>query len=221
MQSFNNYRLLFGMPKYQNFMELTGDSAMAQELENLYGHIDALEFYPGLLLEKSDSSVTPFTMVNIGGPYAVKGMMANPISSPHYWKPSTFGGDVGFNIIKTTTIRQLFCRNMKDEDCGHIGFRMPDQLLNSGSALYDEQVDHEMLQPSPVPNYATSPGDHSFNTKTFSPPAGMTSTHYATKYRPLTVEDLDFIDCHPPSASQWASQLPSSNFCRPRGAHPI
>jgi len=63
MQSFNNYRLKFGMPKYKNFFELTGDAAMSVELEQLYGHIDALEFYPGLLLEKMDRSVTPFTMV--------------------------------------------------------------------------------------------------------------------------------------------------------------
>lgn len=196
---------------------------MAKELENLYGHIDALEFYPGLLLEKSDSSVTPFTMVNIGGPYAVKGMMANPISSPHYWKPSTFGGDVGFNIIKTTTIQKLFCLNMKAGECGHIGFRMPEQTDAHKSASFDQQSEsvETLLEASPVPNYSTVPGDHSFSTKTFSPPAGMTSTHYATKYRPLTIDDLDFIDCQPPSASQWASQLPvRSNFCHPREAHP-
>ncbi len=47
LQSFNNYRLKFGMPKYTSFMELTGDADMARQLEQLYGHIDALEFYPG------------------------------------------------------------------------------------------------------------------------------------------------------------------------------
>lgn len=213
------------MPKYQSFLELTGDAEMAAELEQLYGHIDALEFYPGMLLEKSDTSVTPFTMVNMGGPYAVKGMMANPISSPHYWKPSTFGGDVGFNIIKTTTIRQLFCRNMKTQECGHIGFKIPDSVadLKSASAVKsskEESSERISLKTSPVPTFATA-ADQSFSSKTFSPPAGMTSTHYATKYRPLTVEDLDFIDCHPPSASQWASQLAaSSHYCHPREAHP-
>lgn len=63
LQSFNNYRLKFGMPKYKSFLELTGDEAMSAELEQLYGHVDALEFYPGMLLEKMDRSVTPFTMV--------------------------------------------------------------------------------------------------------------------------------------------------------------
>lgn len=211
------------MPKYQSFMELTGDADISAELEKLYGHIDALEFYPGMLLEKSDSSVTPFTMVNMGGPYAVKGMMANPISSPHYWKPSTFGGDIGFNIIKSTTIRQLFCRNMKSEECGHIGFKIPDNVtFKSGikSSKEDSESMESLLEPSPVPTF-TTPSDYSLSSKTFSPPAGMTSTHYATKYRPLTVEDIDFIDCHPPSASQWASQLAAgSHYCSPREAHP-
>ena len=206
------------MPKYGNFYELTGDAAMSQELEKLYGHIDALEFYPGMLLEKSESSVTPFTMVNIGGPYAVKGMMANPISSPHYWKPSTFGGDVGFDIVKTTTIRQLFCRNMKPGECGHIAFKTPEQQSTASSAVDSIET---LLEPSPVASYSTIPGDHSFSSKTFSPPAGMTNTHYATTYRPLTVDDIDFIDCQPPSASQWASQLPTnSNYCRVREAQP-
>lgn len=35
------------MPRYKSFYELTGDVQMAKELEELYGDIDALEFYPG------------------------------------------------------------------------------------------------------------------------------------------------------------------------------
>ncbi|KAI9553283.1 putative cyclooxygese [Daphnia sinensis] len=218
LQSFNNYRMLFGMPKYTSFMELTGgDVDMSRQLQLLYGHIDALEFYPGMLLEKSEASVTPFTMVNIGGPYAVKGMMANPISSPQYWKPSTFGGEVGFNIVKTTTIRQLFCRNMEPGECGHIGFHLPEEQQSVSVASSKGNANHvPLLEPSPVAHYATHAGsDHSFSSKTFSPPAaGMTSTHYATNYRPLTVDDLDFVDCQ-----QSASH--TNNYCRLREAHPL
>ena len=70
--------------------------------------------------------MTPMSTVGIGGPYAVKGMMANPLSSPHYWKPSTFGGDVGFDIVKSATIEKLFCSNMKAEQCKNIRFRVPE-----------------------------------------------------------------------------------------------
>lgn len=229
LQSFNNYRRLFGMEKYKSFMELTGgDVEMSLELEKLYGHIDALEFYPGMLLENSHSSVTPFTMVNIGGPYAVKGMMANPISSPHYWKPSTFGGQVGFNIVKTTTIRDLFCRNMKPGECGHISFKLPEQQSSSADVVQlssgqsGQSASAIVLEPSPVPNYSTLTGDNqSFSSKTFSPPAGMTSTpQFATNYRSLTVDDLqDFIECVPPSASQWSSS--HNNYCRLREVQPL
>jgi len=47
LQSFNNYRVKYGMTRYKNFLELTGDAALAEELEQIYGDVDALEFYPG------------------------------------------------------------------------------------------------------------------------------------------------------------------------------
>lgn len=75
-----------------------------------------------MFFEEPGQSVTSKTMVAVGGPYSVKGLMTNPISSPEYWKPSTFGGDVGFNIVKTTSLKKLFCQNMKFNDCENIGF---------------------------------------------------------------------------------------------------
>jgi hypothetical protein len=47
-------------------------------------------------------------IVEMGGPYSVKGLMANPICSPKYWKPSTFGGDVGFEIVNIFINNLLF-----------------------------------------------------------------------------------------------------------------
>ena len=125
----------------------------------------------------------------------MKGMMANPISSPHYWKPSTFGGDVGFNIAKTTTIKDLFCRNMKIQECNHIGFKIPSGFVNSHSSSM------QRIEPSPMPSYATPLAVAS--SQTFSPPAGTT---YATNYRPLTVDDLEFLDCQSADLSQWTTQ---------------
>ena len=77
-------------------------------------------------------------MVSIGGPYAVKGMMSNPLSTPQYWKPSTFGGDIGFNIVKSASIKKLFCQNMLSGECQHIAFHLPEP---SG-------VDSKMLTPA-------------------------------------------------------------------------
>ena len=68
----------------------------------------------------------------------------------------------------------------------------------------------------------------SSTTKTFSPAAGrMTSTPQfapaAANYRSLTVDDLDFIECHQPTtAGQWSKhQQHSNNYCNLREVHPL
>ena len=64
------------------------------------------------------------TVIELGGPFSVKGLMSAPICSPRYWKPSTFGGDIGFNLVKTATLEKLFCDNM-DNDCPKVTFTVP------------------------------------------------------------------------------------------------
>ena len=70
LQSFNNYRQQFGMKRCQSFLELTGDASMAKELETIYGHIDALEFYPGLPI--STSMLTYFDSIKLNLQYPRK-----------------------------------------------------------------------------------------------------------------------------------------------------
>ncbi|KFP98982.1 Prostaglandin G/H synthase 1, partial [Haliaeetus albicilla] len=97
----------------------------AAELEELYGDIDALEFYPGLLLEKPQpNGIFGESMVEIGAPFSLKGLLGNPICSPEYWKPSTFGGETGFDIVKTASLEKLVCLNVKK--CPYVAFHVPD-----------------------------------------------------------------------------------------------
>lgn len=87
---------------------------MSAELEELYGDIDAVEFYTGLLVERPRSgAIFGETMVEIGAPFSLKGLMGNPICSPEYWKPSTFGGRVGFDIVNSASLQKLICNNVK------------------------------------------------------------------------------------------------------------
>ncbi|XP_053137618.1 prostaglandin G/H synthase 1 [Hemicordylus capensis] len=124
LQPFNEYRKRFGMRPYTSFRELTGDEEKAAELEELYGDIDALEFYPGLLVEKSQpNGIFGESMVEIGAPFSLKGLFGNPICSPEYWKPSTFGGATGFEMVNTATLQKLVCRNVKR--CPYVAFRVP------------------------------------------------------------------------------------------------
>nr|KAF6486829.1 prostaglandin-endoperoxide synthase 1 [Rousettus aegyptiacus] len=125
LQPFNEYRKRFGLKPYTSFQEFTGEKEMAAELEELYGDIDALEFYPGLLLEKCHpNSIFGESMIEIGAPFSLKGLLGNPICSPEYWKSSTFGGEMGFNIVKTATLKKLVCLNTKT--CPYVAFRVPD-----------------------------------------------------------------------------------------------
>uniref|UniRef100_T1IVL4 prostaglandin-endoperoxide synthase n=1 Tax=Strigamia maritima TaxID=126957 RepID=T1IVL4_STRMM len=130
LQSYNEYRKRFGLEPKKSFFELTGDEGIAKQLEEFYGSIDAVEFYVGLFMESPSYSVTPPTMVEIGGPYSVKGLLSNPICSPLYWKPSTFGGDVGFDIVKSSSLSKLFCQNIKGK-CPLISFKIPESKLTT------------------------------------------------------------------------------------------
>ncbi|XP_062497391.1 prostaglandin G/H synthase 1 [Pezoporus occidentalis] len=125
LQPFNEYRKRFGMKPYKSFQELTGEEEKAAELQELYGDIDALEFYPGLLLEKPQpNGIFGESMVEIGAPFSLKGLLGNPICSPEYWKPSTFGGATGFDIVKTASLKKLVCLNVKK--CPYVSFRVPE-----------------------------------------------------------------------------------------------
>ncbi|XP_059193984.1 prostaglandin G/H synthase 1 [Centropristis striata] len=124
VRPFNEYRKKFNLKPYTSFYEFTDDKEMARDLEELYGDIDALEFYPGVILEKTGPDrIFGESMVEMGAPFSLKGLLGNPICSPHYWKPSTFGGETGFNIIKTSTLKKLVCLNTKW--CPYVDFHVP------------------------------------------------------------------------------------------------
>lgn len=104
---------------------VTGETEMAAELREMYGDIEAVEFYVGLMVEKHrHNSMFGGTVVEVGGPFSVKGLMSPAICSPTYWKPSTFGGQVGFDMVKSATLKKLFCNNMQGE-CPDVGFKVP------------------------------------------------------------------------------------------------
>lgn len=93
-----------------------------------------MEFYPGLLVEKPQpNSIFGESMVEIGAPFSLKGLLGNPICSPEYWKPSTFGGATGFQMVNTATLQALVCRNVRH--CPYVAFRVPDgeEAAPSGS----------------------------------------------------------------------------------------
>nr|XP_043868840.1 prostaglandin G/H synthase 1-like [Solea senegalensis] len=124
MQPFNEYRKRFNLTPYTSFRQFTDDEEIASVLEELYEDIDSLEFYPGLLLEKTrPNAIFGESMVEMGAPFSLKGLLGNPICSPEYWKPSTFGGKVGFDIVNSATLKKLVCQNTRT--CPYVAFRIP------------------------------------------------------------------------------------------------
>uniref|UniRef100_A0AAQ5ZE30 Prostaglandin G/H synthase 2 n=1 Tax=Amphiprion ocellaris TaxID=80972 RepID=A0AAQ5ZE30_AMPOC len=140
-QSLNAYRKRFSMKPYSSFEDLTGEKEMAAVLEELYGHVDAVELYPGLLVEKPrPNAIFGETMVEMGAPFSLKGLMGNTICSPEYWKPSTFGGSVGFNIINTASLQKLVCNNVRGP-CPVASFHVPD-VKETGSMIINSSTSH-------------------------------------------------------------------------------
>jgi len=114
---------------------------ISAELSDLYnGDINAVEFYVGLVVEKTrPNAIFGGTLIELGGPFSVKGLLSAPICSRQYWKPSTFGGEVGFDIVKTATLEKLFCQNM--EECPYIGFTVPYDYSAADAVLDTDKKD--------------------------------------------------------------------------------
>lgn len=124
LQPFNEYRKRFNLKPYTSFRQFTSNEEIARELEEFYGDIDAVEFYPGLMLEETrPGSIFGESMVEMGAPFSLKGLMGNPVCSPDYWKPSTFGGKVGFDIVNSATLKKLVCLNTRT--CPYVAFKVP------------------------------------------------------------------------------------------------
>ncbi|TRY94615.1 hypothetical protein DNTS_001872 [Danionella cerebrum] len=137
LQPFNEYRKKFNLKPYSSFAELTGEEKMSKELEELYGHIDAMEFYPALMLEKTrPGAIFGQSMVEMGAPFSLKGLMGNPICSPEYWKPSTFGGRIGFEIVNSASLKKLVCLNTKW--CPYVSFHRPPADYKQQSSPHSE-----------------------------------------------------------------------------------
>jgi len=141
MQSFNNYRERFSEKKYTTFEELVGSDhkELAQELSDAHGgDIDSVEFFVGMMLEKHRSGVMfGASMTSIAAPSSVFGLFANPLSSPQFWKPSTFGGEAIFNRVKEMSMKTLLCDNMEGE-CPYVSFSVPEDVHKT---YKDERVE--------------------------------------------------------------------------------
>ncbi|KAL4089107.1 hypothetical protein QTP88_024179 [Uroleucon formosanum] len=110
-QGFNNYRRRLGLAAYHSFFDLTGNIETATELEKLYSSVENVEFVTGVFAEKYSSGVLP-TFKVLSNSYIITSILTNDLTSKHSWAPDTFGGVEFFDLVKSTTLNSLVCRNV-------------------------------------------------------------------------------------------------------------
>jgi len=124
----NEYRKYYKLAPHKTFLELTGgNKELASILEKWYGNVDAVEMFVGFFAEPTQVlGLTPETITVMGSPFALAGLYTLPYSAPTWWKPSTYGGETGWKLVKETTFDDLICRNLylKGKECDRdlVGF---------------------------------------------------------------------------------------------------
>ncbi|XP_025207795.1 prostaglandin G/H synthase 2-like [Melanaphis sacchari] len=113
VQSFNNYRRRFGLPKYDSFYHLTNNWKTANGLNYLYKNVDDVDLLTGVMTERSRIGSLPTSTI-VTHSFIVNAILTNGLTSEHSWKSDTFGGEQFFDMVKSTTLRSLVCRNLID-----------------------------------------------------------------------------------------------------------
>lgn len=115
VQGFNRYRTRLGLRAYKSFYELTGNQETAKKLESLYGTVGDVEMLTGMIAEKTGDGAAVPTFTVMVNSFIVNSIVSNPLYGETMWKPETFGGDHGFSVVKSASIRTLVCNNLRDE----------------------------------------------------------------------------------------------------------
>jgi prostaglandin-endoperoxide synthase 2 len=115
LQSYNDYRECVSFPRLTSFRQISGDRRVQRELEELYGHIDHVDYYVGLFAEdRRHNSVLPGLLGRFVGIDAFSQALTNPLLAPNVFNARTFS-PLGLEVIKQThTLKDIVRRNVPD-----------------------------------------------------------------------------------------------------------
>jgi prostaglandin-endoperoxide synthase 2 len=115
LASYNDYRAAFGFPRVTAFDQITGDPKRQYRLQDLYGNVDRIEFYPGLFAEDVRTNSTVSTLIGrMVGIDAFSQALTNPLLAPNIFNTDTFS-KVGMKVIEETqSISDILRRNVPD-----------------------------------------------------------------------------------------------------------
>ena len=139
IQPLNRYRELLSLKPFESFEEMTGETEVARVAREVYGDIDAVEFFPGIMLEQTKPwGLFSTTLSHLGIVCAAQGLFSDILFSPKWWRPSTYGGKIGWKIVNTeVTVQEFICRNIEG-DCPELQFEAPENDYVDPHRNHDE-----------------------------------------------------------------------------------
>jgi prostaglandin-endoperoxide synthase 2 len=113
LASYNDYRELCQFPRVTSFDQISSDPAVQAALKNVYGHVDKIEYYPGIFAENIRvNSALPSLIGRLVGIDAFSQALTNPLLSINVYHEKTFTR-AGLEIIESTeSLTDVLNRNL-------------------------------------------------------------------------------------------------------------
>jgi prostaglandin-endoperoxide synthase 2 len=113
LASYNDYRELCKFPRVTRFDQISGDETVQAALKDVYGHVDRIEYYPGIFAEDDrENSALPSLIGRLVGIDAFSQALTNPLLSANLYNELTFTR-AGLEIIESTgSLSDILHRNL-------------------------------------------------------------------------------------------------------------
>lgn len=109
---YNEYRQLCGLPRVSHFEQISTVPAVQDRLRQLYGHVDRVEYFPGIFSEDVlGDTVVPFLIGRLVSVDAFSQAFTNPLFSARVFGEKVFTRK-GLEILESTkTLQDMLNRN--------------------------------------------------------------------------------------------------------------
>lgn len=133
IDTYNRYRVEFGMDPVTEFEQISSDPAVRSVLEQLYQRPENVEFYPGLFAEdRIEDSPLPGLLMRMVAVDAFSQALTNPLLSEHVFNKDTFT-QWGLDLIDVTSkLEDVLRRNGPTRDLPPIEMTQADWRYGAG-----------------------------------------------------------------------------------------
>lgn len=112
LAGYNDYRAAMGYPRVTRFEQISGDPRVVEGLRRVYGNVDRIEFFVGLLAEDAPPrAAVPGLIGRMVGADAFSHALTNPLLAPAVFNEATFSPQGMASIRATSRLQHLLDRN--------------------------------------------------------------------------------------------------------------